>query len=288
MVHCCVIHTVYIYIIIYRVDDHINIVDGLKKKPNAMIESLELFGSVCNNRLTRSSTIILLLNKHDGFVDSLKKESLRVCFSKNYGWQNEQWDGPDYDYNNKYNDLKEDTAVKIIYENTRQYSNVNHISSTNCNEVKDIDEEDVLQYFPGDSSIVNDTLSKMKDDQLFVDCYKYSLSFIVKQYIQMSKHYQPCYIDQTMIDYRCNRKIHAHVIDALNEKDVLSMFDSKLGIVWQHERLIWIAYYKNDENDQCLLKTVPKDVLVVIVLFLRNQFSIWKCMRHDQLQKCDI
>ena len=38
------------------------------------------------------------------------------------------------------------------------------------------------------------------------------------------------------------------------------------------ERIIWIGFYKNDKNDQCLIKTLPKDLILFILLLLgKNQ-----------------
>ena len=43
------------------------------------------------------------------------------------------------------------------------------------------------------------------------------------------------------------------------------------GSDWNHERLIWIAFHKNDYNKQCFLNTVGKDVIRYILSFLRFQ-----------------
>ena len=34
---------------------------------------------------------------------------------------------------------------------------------------------------------------------------------------------------------------------------------------WQFERLLWIAYLKNESNDNCLLAKLPKDVIKHII-----------------------
>ena len=39
----------------------------------------------------------------------------------------------------------------------------------------------------------------------------------------------------------------------------------KNGIPWKIERIIWIAFYKNNTNRKCLLKLLPKDIVKVIV-----------------------
>ena len=41
------------------------------------------------------------------------------------------------------------------------------------------------------------------------------------------------------------------------------------GCNWNIERLIWIGFIKNDENDICLFNTLGKDVIKCIIQFLR-------------------
>ena len=262
-----------------------------------MIESLELFGALCNHKNLTQSSMILVLNKHEGFVDSLKKQSLNVCFDQKYGWRYQQWDGPDYStdinndiiYDTQYNPLSynynHNHTLKNGKENEQEVKSEYNQMNDNDDDEKDVQ---VLDYFERvrKSQIVNNTLNEMKDDAFFVECYKYSLSFIVKQYIQISKYYQPCYMDKTLDKRRRNHQIHVHIIDALNENDVLTMIDTEYyQAEWTYERLIWIAYLKNDTNSACLLKNLPKDLLLMIILFLKCDFSIWKCIKRDQLFK---
>ena len=37
------------------------------------------------------------------------------------------------------------------------------------------------------------------------------------------------------------------------------------------ERIIWIGFYKNNENDKCLIKTLPKDLIIEILHLLGKQ-----------------
>ena len=39
-------------------------------------------------------------------------------------------------------------------------------------------------------------------------------------------------------------------------------------IEWKQLRLIWIAFYKNDDNDKCLMKIISKDAIKHIITFL--------------------
>jgi len=71
------------------------------ERKNAMMESLELFDSICNSKWFRMSGIVLFLNKKDVFEQRLREGvSLNVCFG-------DAWKGPDYV---KQADEKEDEA----------------------------------------------------------------------------------------------------------------------------------------------------------------------------------
>ena len=37
------------------------------------------------------------------------------------------------------------------------------------------------------------------------------------------------------------------------------------------ERVIWIGFYKNTENTKCLIKTLPKDLIIYILYLLGKQ-----------------
>ena len=37
------------------------------------------------------------------------------------------------------------------------------------------------------------------------------------------------------------------------------------------ERIIWIGFYKNTENNKCLIKTLPKDLIIYILYLLGKQ-----------------
>ena len=40
--------------------------------------------------------------------------------------------------------------------------------------------------------------------------------------------------------------------------------------IWSIERTIWIAFYKNNDNQQCLIQNLPKDIVCYIISFVRN------------------
>lgn len=47
---------------------------------NRMMESMKLFGSICNNRWFTDTAIILFLNKKDLFAAKINKSPLTLCF----------------------------------------------------------------------------------------------------------------------------------------------------------------------------------------------------------------
>ena len=85
--------------------NHFNAVLFEDENTNAMHESIELFGEICNSKWFRRTAMILFLNKHDLFIELLMNEiSLGVCFGReNNEWSSKGkrrfWVGPDYKRN---------------------------------------------------------------------------------------------------------------------------------------------------------------------------------------------
>lgn len=50
-----------------------------------MVESLQLFKSICNNRFFRQAGMILFLNKKDLFAEKLRFSSIKICFPEYSG-----------------------------------------------------------------------------------------------------------------------------------------------------------------------------------------------------------
>ena len=50
-----------------------------------MLESLQLFKSICNNRFFRQAGMILFLNKKDLFAEKLRFSSIKICFPEYTG-----------------------------------------------------------------------------------------------------------------------------------------------------------------------------------------------------------
>ena len=53
---------------------------------NRMMESMQLFDSICNNKWFTETSIILFLNKKDLFADKIKVNPITVCFQEYTGW----------------------------------------------------------------------------------------------------------------------------------------------------------------------------------------------------------
>ena len=38
-------------------------------------------------------------------------------------------------------------------------------------------------------------------------------------------------------------------------------------ISWKQARIIWIGFHQNDKNDKCLISSLPKDIIKLILTF---------------------
>ena len=41
-------------------------------------------------------------------------------------------------------------------------------------------------------------------------------------------------------------------------------------IEWDNERILWIGFYKNKQNCQCFIDTLPKDVLLYVLSYFQK------------------
>ena len=48
-------------------------------------------------------------------------------------------------------------------------------------------------------------------------------------------------------------------------------FEICLTLEWEIERLLWIAFYQNTQNDKCFFPSIPKDILKKIIAFLGGE-----------------
>ena len=54
---------------------------------------------------------------------------------------------------------------------------------------------------------------------------------------------------------------------------------------WKRERLIWIAFEKNDDNDECLFGLLPKDIILEIIKFFKTDLRLDNFTRTDYHDK---
>ena len=55
--------------------------------------------------------------------------------------------------------------------------------------------------------------------------------------------------------------LHGGAVDGME-------YDHLIGPTWDVERVIWIGYYKNDQNQQCLLPRLYKEGIKQILSFV--------------------
>ena len=63
--------------------------------------------------------------------------------------------------------------------------------------------------------------------------------------------------------------------EMFNTSNAFVRINLNSGIRWKHERIIWIGFHKNDENNQCFWNTMPKVIVQLIIKFLRYDKSIF-------------
>ena len=69
-----------------------------------------------------------------------------------------------------------------------------------------------------------------------------------------------CAIDSSLQHYTCTSSLQAIVH--------IQMLNYNYAIKWNIARLIWIGFYKNNENDKCLIQQLSKDVISYLLSFL--------------------
>lgn len=47
-------------------------------------------------------------------------------------------------------------------------------------------------------------------------------------------------------------------------------FNFKCNVSWEVQRLLWIAFKKNDANDECYLKRLPKILICFVIDLLKE------------------
>lgn len=59
------------------------------------------------------------------------------------------------------------------------------------------------------------------------------------------------------------------------------------GIRWDKERIVWIGYHKNKNNNDCLLIQIPKDIVFEILTYIRraSRKQIKQYRKHHAMEK---
>ena len=67
-----------------------------------------------------------------------------------------------------------------------------------------------------------------------------------------------------------NKKLYVFASFRKGQKWLFKLNIRKSIIPWQNQRLIWIGFYKNDDNPSCMFKSLGKDIIVSILQFGRD------------------
>ena len=107
--------------------NHYNAVLYEDEGRNAMHESIALFDEICNSKWFRRTEMILFLNKNDLFCDALREgHSLRKCFHREVGWNGQQWDESNgnydvVDYEKKDDIQKDNECFEFCYRQSLDF-----------------------------------------------------------------------------------------------------------------------------------------------------------------------
>ena len=91
--------------------------------------------------------------------------------------------------------------------------------------------------------------------------------------------------DDINLECGCNRRQWTPLMQAVGggTLDVVEKLLYPKYFEWQQERLIWIAFYKNNENEKCLINLFPKDIVKEIL-----RFVIWSRRKGANMDCVDI
>ena len=84
------------------------------EETNRMVESMQLFDSICNNKLFANKSIVLFLNKTDLFREKIQTSPLTLCFSDYDGPPNSPMDAISF-IKLKFQNLSQRPLTKEIY-----------------------------------------------------------------------------------------------------------------------------------------------------------------------------
>ena len=217
------------------------------KSVNSMHDCLNLFEQTINDKAAPWSTnikIVLFLNKLDLFTEQILDgngcHDLSQCFSYND------------DHNNNNNGCLNDTKYDI-FEMCDKFDNQLRILNENSNNINANDH---------DIERIN-LIEKIKQEKLNAN-----LNFVKQEFLKRNQTQQ-----KIKVFYTC----------AYNAANVIDSFGQAIGIKllpyarvpWNFERLIWIGFYKNMQNEKCLFAILPKELVKYILDFSCKKFVRW-------------
>lgn len=74
--------------------------------------------------------------------------------------------------------------------------------------------------------------------------------------------------------YNDNSSKYNQMCTMISLRDIIQNYDDDKEFSWQHERVLWIGFYKNKTNDLCLIDNLSKSVILAIVAFVAIQFRV--------------
>ena len=86
----------------------------------------------------------------------------------------------------------------------------------------------------------------------------------------LPKHHNQSIHESLLVTKDNGRDETIYIFDNINQPWRLKIF---YAMTWKRERIIWIAFYKNVENNQCLMSKLPKSIVGYIIKL--SQWSIF-------------
>ena len=93
---------------------------------------------------------------------------------------------------------------------------------------------------------------------------------------------QFCFIKDPKVRPSAKELLQHPFIRAAGKRQIIRNYLKryKKDVYWGIERIIWIGFYKNDDNDQCFIGLIAKDVLLYIIDFLCGVNPLIQVKRH--------
>lgn len=86
-------------------------------------------------------------------------------------------------------------------------------------------------------------------------------------------------INIQILPFKCQHMPAVQICHVGNSQGIIVMQDANYCLIniykdyleWNVARIIWIAFYKNEKNKQCLIGILPKDIVICILNMLGRQ-----------------